>query len=344
MIFYDEVINFLKKHANKQGNLLPMVNRKKGRSNQLFTALSSGDLKNDEEAAEHFFGIWDHKYLELRGRLIKDIVTSTLAIDWSSVGDTKYQAAYYSLIREIAVAKIFSGKYLVNAALYFMKRCYKKSKQFGFYDIMEESVSLLRLHYATRAEREREFLQYDKEYHRIKSVRYLEILSETHFCKMTLHQKKYKSDIDGCRILYQSFFDQLSSNLQDCDSLKFQLYARIIRLNVDSLSLDYHSMLAHCTEDINFYLDYRVLHTTALNIFLIQKTMACIRLGEYQEGLNTINQSLKIEDSNSLNWFSIKYNEFFMYMQSGDYKKAYHVYQQVIRNRKYGRLNNIYTT
>ncbi|MEM8525369.1 MAG: hypothetical protein AAGG68_12085 [Bacteroidota bacterium] len=336
MRFYEEIVNFIRVNTIYQGHTLIKNTRKANYSDNLYQSLLNQEVTTEEEAAQLFFGVWDHRYRELRQRFISSLTTSVLMLDWS--GDrsmSKYQKGYYALIREIAVAKILQGKNLRDSAVYYARRCYKKSKELACYDIMEDAVLILMRYYGAVKKRQKEFEFYLNELKQVSEYRRIEKLADEYYSSMYVHQSKSKYDSEESILLYQSYYDELSPYLDSCDSFRYQLITRLIQANVDSISCDFETLYRHCCEAVDYYLDRKVLHKTSLYIFLNQKTSACIKLGYYEEGLYTVNQSLKLLDDNSINWYPIKHNEFFIYMQSKDYKQANEVYKQVFNKKQY---------
>ncbi|MEM6698634.1 MAG: hypothetical protein AAF599_09585, partial [Bacteroidota bacterium] len=94
-------------------------------------------------------------------------------------------------------------------------------------------------------------------------------------------------------------------------------------------------MLNCANEDIAYFTAFSPVHNTAYNFSLMQKVAACQRLGKYNEGLETVRLALGTLSDRNINYFMLRYQEFFIRMQTGGYEQARTIYEQVIRHKRY---------
>jgi len=338
MKIYKEIIDFLKSNAIHQGYSLIQKPRKRNLSDSLFEKFSSGEFNNEKVAAVEMYGIWDHRYRRLRGRFVDNLATSILMIDFKDQQAYKYSKYYYSCLREITVAKILHGKTLYNPAVFFAKRCYDKSKKYGYYDLLFDSIKILKFHYGTRLLRVKQYNYFKNELDQIREVLRLEDLAESRFSDMMIHQKSHRHRVEDSVNLYQEYLQELSSSLNSCHSFRFQLFFRLIRLNIYGIQHDFEKMLKYSREDLKYYMSRSIFNPVHTTIFLIQKITACVRLGAYAEGLKDISTAISIIGEKNVNWFPLKYKEFFIYMQSERYSEAQKIHYQIINHRRYKTL------
>ncbi|MEM8528104.1 MAG: hypothetical protein AAGG68_25905 [Bacteroidota bacterium] len=338
MKIYKEIIDFLQSNMVHQGHSLINRPRKRNLSDVLFEKISNGEFKNEEEAALEIYGTWDYRFRRLRGRFIDNITTSILGIDFKGQQTYKYSKNYYACLREITVAKILNGKTFYSSAVFFAKRCYDKSRQYGYYDLLFDSIRILKAHYGTRLMMMKKYSSLKNELEEVREILRLEDLAASHYADMIIHQKRNRHKIVGNVVLYQEYFDELKPYLQSCNSFRFQLFTRTIRLNIYSIQHDFEKMLKYAKADLDFYMSHSIFHPIHTTIFLTQKITACVRLGIYEEGLKDISTALDIIGEKNVNWFPLKYKQFFIYMQSKRYAEAQRIYHEVINHKRYKTL------
>ncbi|MEM8526509.1 MAG: hypothetical protein AAGG68_17840 [Bacteroidota bacterium] len=339
MYFFKEIASFIRAHHIYQGQALGYKKRKHTQSQKLYERiLEEENFESDEDIALAMYGTFDWKYRDLKRRFLNNLITSVLMIEFDGQRMPKYNRKYYSLLRELTVAKILLGKTLHQSAIFFTKRCYKKAKQYAFYDILEETTRILRNHYGRRIFREADFLNYSNELVQIRKVIELEDKADSYYSHILITHRKNRPQLHESTDLAMKYFEELSTDIATCPSLKFQVSSRLIRLFISASKSDFITMYSHVNDDIAYFREHQLDRGNALYIFLGQKTLVCVRLGKYGEGLDSILLASSIVDETNVNWFPTKYNEFFIYMQSGRYQEAQDLYLKITNHRRYKNL------
>ncbi|MEM9846271.1 MAG: hypothetical protein AAF847_00175 [Bacteroidota bacterium] len=329
-----ELVNFLKDHAQNIGHSLIKRSRKLNLSDELFEKVLVGDIRSEEEAADLFYGVWDHRYRELRGRFIDALTTSLLMIDFKGKDLPVHSKEHYRLMREVLAAKILQGQTQQKSAIFFAERCYKRGKELHLYDIVRDAIIILKNYYGTKAIKAKEYDAYYKEWRAVENILKQEQHAHHLYASMLLHYKKNSHRVVECIEKYQAYVNQLIPFLS-CPSLRFQLFTRLIRMNVFGIQYDFQGMLDCTNEDIDYFGSMNPVPNTYYFLSLLQKVGACQRLGMYEEALDTIRVAQRTVNDRSLNYFTLKYQSFFIRMQTGGYEQARTIYEQVIRHKRY---------
>jgi len=329
-----ELAFFIKKNLSRSKPVGAKI-WKRDKSDVFYEKLKDEEFKNDEEAAKYFYGVKDHRYIELKMRTLDNLITSVLLLDFKSKRIHSNSKAYYSMLREMAVANILLGNTYHKSAIYLAKRCYRKSEQLGYYNIMYDSARMLCNHYGIRVKNLAKYQEYKSKLKAIKRVLALEDRANNYYADLLFLQKKSGSSTQKVNDKAREFVRELSPYLSSCKSMRYQLVTRLIRNTVSATNYDYETMVSDSDEDIDYFIKNHNSYTTYTYFFLYQKSIACIRLGHFEQGLFTINQTLDLIGERDVNWFSAQYNKFFIYMQSGKYQEAQILYLKVINHRRY---------
>ncbi|MEL6943904.1 MAG: hypothetical protein AAFO82_14680, partial [Bacteroidota bacterium] len=130
----------MRENKRYQGKILDQKSWKRDNSDRLFDIIYSEKQNNDNDLAIKLYGKKDHRYKDLKARFKDNLITSILAIDPHNQDILTPSKKYYALIREMAVVKILTIRTLHQAAIFFARRCYSKSSDLGYYDIMYDAV------------------------------------------------------------------------------------------------------------------------------------------------------------------------------------------------------------
>ncbi|MEM1326177.1 MAG: hypothetical protein AAGI23_09500 [Bacteroidota bacterium] len=330
-----ELADFLRQHRIYQSKTLLSKNWKRDKSDEFLEKIQQDEFHSEEELATYFYRKKDRRYTALKGRFYDNMIASILLVDFKNQRMHPFSRKYYTIVRELAAAKILLGKTFPNAAIYIANRCLKRAYEIGFYDLVYDAIRVLKNHYGVRLKKEAKFIEYDEKLKAARAVLDLEDRSYTNYAKVLIAYKKDRSDLSKCHSVAKTCFEELEPYLDTCPSIRFQLTTRLIRNIVNATSYDFQIIIDDSSKDIQFLLEKYNGYTTNLSVFLFQKTIACVRLGRYEEGLRTINQTLSFLDDRNINWFSARYYQFFIYMQSGQYAAARDVYNQTTKHRRY---------
>ncbi|MEL6717935.1 MAG: hypothetical protein AAFP82_04410 [Bacteroidota bacterium] len=328
----------MRENKRYQGKILDQKSWKRDNSDRLFDIIYSEKQNNDNDLAIKLYGKKDHRYKDLKARFKDNLITSILAIDPHNQDILTPSKKYYALIREMAVVKILTIRTLHQAAIFFARRCYSKASDLGYYDIMYDAVWVLKYYSGIMLKKEAEYFKYKEALSHIKDVLDLENQAFSYYAELLLMFKKVRVNIDTCNKFAEKSYKELAPYLLTCHSSRFQMMTRLLRLMHYSAISDFESMLKYTVEDIDYFYEKYKTGSNALYIFLTQKTTACIRLGKYDKGLASIKYALTMVNERTVNWFPMKYNEYFIYMQSGKYQEAQKIYLKVINHRRYKNL------
>lgn len=321
-----EIISFLKANALHTGHSLIPRNRKKDQTNELYEAFLAGEIEETK-------GLTPQSERKLRSRFLDNLTTSILSIDPNRLELASFSKQYYLCTWKLSAAKILRLRALHRPAMMFVENVYKVSKRYSFYDIQHDCLKYLKEHHGTRVMKEKLFKSYNEELQRVKAVLEIEEKALDHYSEMVLQNAKPKASVEEKILLCENAIQDLNPYIQQCDNYFFQLFFRLIRLNRYSLMNEFEYMLNYSSADVDYYLSRKPINVAHLYIFAIQNVTASIRLGAYEQGLSTIQQTESLIDARNVNWFVMRYKAFFIYMQSGQYEKAMRVYLQCTRHK-----------
>jgi len=308
---------------------------------ELYNGVLDDEFRTDEEAMEAIYPDdpkVKNNYSKLKYDLINRLQNLLFVIDLHSAHHNDYQKAYYHCYKEWAAIQIMMGKGARQNAIQAARRLLRAAQRFEFTEIALATCRILRLHYAERLGDAKNFKKYNELYQTLrKTQEYEEEAEELYLMIMVQYlqnrtTKKAKKQLEQ---LATASYKTIEPYLQSNTSYHLHLYGYLIELMGYSLAGKHKRAIEVCAKAIDFFSEKDFEAHLPLQIFYYRKLNCQIPLGAYEAGLKDATEGLQLLTSGTFNWF--KYNESYLILclHTGDYNKAYEIFNQVNAHPQY---------
>ncbi|MEM9884812.1 MAG: hypothetical protein AAF849_02900 [Bacteroidota bacterium] len=331
-----ELVRYFSDQKLQHINVLGLSNEEDDLSENLFRKVRNGSINSDQEASEYFFkkNPKYKGYRELKLRLWDKLVNAVLITGSHSNEYTTMQKSYAKLLRYLAVAKILQTNTVHLTTVWIADYVLKRAVQNKFYDCIEEASRLLRDHHAVRT-RDKKLYQHYKliNQNALKAIELEQKVLLFYNDMILANQEKHFDVIEFSKKIF-AFVKSLETEITECDSFRFHVLIRLVRLTGFSMIHDHESVIKYVQIDVKYFLENHTGYNLSLVALLLQKATSCLKIGKYEKGLATIQECLAFVKKNNTNWFATKHIEFLLRMHSKSYQKALEIFQEVKSNRK----------
>jgi predicted house-cleaning noncanonical NTP pyrophosphatase (MazG superfamily) len=332
-----KVINRLKVN---QINVIGNYRIRETMSDEFYEKICNDEFKNDDEAAQHFFntGSDNRNYKLLKKRFEANLLNTVFFIDAKQNNFTLSQRAYYTILKEMAAAKILIARGVGYLSIELLERSLQKAEKFEFIDMAAEITKILKRHYGTRDLNEQLFNHYKQRTEYYRKLIQIEDLAEEYFIESNLFFSKNKSNPKAIQEFAAIRFEELAPYLSSYTTYRLQLYVRLLQIQALSTKSNTQQMLEACNQAIEFFTTINA--KSGIQLFLNRKALAHYQLRQYEEGKITIQKALEIHVLKSLTWLQDMYFYLILCLHMREYQQAYDIYKQVAQAPNYRQIPN----
>lgn len=309
-------------------------------SDEFYEKLCNNEFKNDDEAAQYFFNTNsdNRNYKLLKKRFEANLINTVFFIDAKQNNFTSSQRAYYTILKEMAAAKILIARGVGYLSIELLERSLQKAEKFEFTEMAAEITKILKRHYGTRDLDEQLFNYYKQLSEHYQKLAQIEDLAEEYFVESNLFSSNNKNNPNAIQKFAASRFEELKPHLYNYTTYRLHLYTRLLQIQVLSTQNNMEQMLKACEEAIEFFISINA--KSGIQLFSNRKALAHYQLRQYEQGKIAIKKALEIHVLKSLSWFQDMYFYLILCLHTREYQEAYNTYQQVVQVPNYGQIPN----
>jgi hypothetical protein len=300
---------------------------------RLCEAIHEGRVRSDEDAIALLYPgqKGGPKYLNLKERLRERILSVLFLLEFKAAAGSDRQKAYFECNRKWAAAMVLMSKNAKRVSIGLMEDLLKQTLYFEFTELSLSVLSSLRLHYGTIHGDPGRYRLYREMYQRHQREWMMENEAEDLYTHLVSHFVNSKSTKKTLSEQAQEYFDQVRPHLEESESFRLHLCARLIQVMIHSSQNDYATTAQVCEDAIAFFRKKHFESNLPLQAFYYQLIVCYIQLQEFDKGQAIIEQYQSIFEEGSFNWFKLQELFFLLAMYTQHYAEAFDVCESVLK-------------
>lgn len=327
---------------NKLKSIELLDTSRESRLLEFYDLLSREKLQSDEEALQHFFPDAGSTapYRKLKSNLKKRLINALFFIDVKKPSYTNRQRAYYECHKEWAAAKMLLGKNAWDACIDICERILRHAAQYEFTEMQLDLLRILRLNYSTRVPDLKKFESYRDLHAECEQLLIAENRAELLYCELLIHFVNSRSAKEDLQCTAAQYYEEIRPDMERFSSYRLQLYGHMVRMMTHTIANDYGGTLQVCRSMISFFESKSYDAHTPLLVAWYQKLVCHLQLRDFEDGEKAAMQCMALIEEGTVNWF--KYHElyFLLAMHTERYDRAWTIYQEITRHRRFRFLPN----
>ncbi|MEM6698954.1 MAG: tetratricopeptide repeat protein, partial [Bacteroidota bacterium] len=136
----------------------------------------------------------------------------------------------------------------------------------------------------------------------------------------------------------KKYFKEIEPLLSRYKSPKLHIFSRSLELLMYSLDRDFDGIINTCHKAINHFTNEDYSNPSHIAVFYNNKAIACLQLSRYQEGIDSIEQAIKLRPEKDNNWANNLYILFLIRLHSENFEAAYEIIKKVKPDRIFSRM------
>ncbi len=340
-----KLISIVKQKSQRSIQLVNQNFRKKQKSkdNLLYEGIVNELFPNEKIAAKHLFHTdpGNRNYRNTKAKLKQKLFNHLYFLDYNKTGYTAYMKAKYECLHLLHQMKILIMEDAGCIAIKKLPQLINTSKEFELIELALEGLLLLRREFSLQGKCSSLNIS-EKEINNIKPLHKAILKAEDiYFDTMVLIKKSFSS---GKKVLYQipSEIEEVEQMASHFNSARLTILSKYLRITYHEMLDEFDEVLKVCNEletkyipsDISMIkVDIDYSRITFLKIFSLSA------LNKTEEGIEYINQKVKLFKDGTDNWFKIKENQFLLLMKGEKIHQATKVFRSIRINKNYNLLD-----
>lgn len=293
--------------------------------NALYLMICEGSVNSHREASHQLFGKTERfaAYQQLSTGLKKQLIDMLLLMDVNQAVNENADRAYQEAWRLATIAMLLARKGFIGQSIEYVDRALRLSITFEYADIIVYLTKTYRKQAATFLGDEEKFSYYHELYLKYSKLLKLESIAAERYEQLMVMATKANATKEDIALLGEQLFNDSAHLLEECDYLSVHHYIRFIQFTYLLNKEAYTALIDVCDETLGFFKTKTIdIRTTQLG-FMSGKLLACIQLGRFEEGIETLNEAHElIDDSSQSIYFKINELGLLLCLHTKHYQKA----------------------
>lgn len=335
-----ELVYIVSQNRINQIELLNTKKHSQSKVNRLFSAISRGEVNNDEEAFRLLYPDTNSKsaFNNLKAKLREKLLNTLFFIDIYEANHSDRQISFFEAHKDYAAAQILLAKNAQKSAVELLKKLLKKCEHYEFSELSLMITRSLCLHYSTRIGDEKRYNYYDKKRTHYEVITNLEAKAEKYYSQIILKFVNKKSPKPHLVQQAALFCAELIPELKKCTSYKFHLFTSLIRLFQYTCTNDYPATLPISAEVIRFFEKKPFSANTPIQLCHHHQLVAYIQLEDYENARQVAELSQQLTQDGTFNWFNNLEYLFLLAMHTSRFQEAYQLFSTAVTHKRFSFL------
>lgn len=338
----NEVLILLSK--NKVRQIEVITNEVEGREaasryRAFYNLLVEGAIKTDEEGAA-WLGVSanSRKYLRFKNEFKKRLYNTILFIDVNLPHFSEVQRAYYICVQKTAVLKTLKGRGAILSPVGIAKGILPIAEKFGFYDILIETLKIIKNYYSVHMGDSRKFRYYSQLMWKYHELYHAELLAVDGF--QEIQSLSINSAANGQEIheLAKKVLARLDGQGKSPDTINYLMSVGLIKVYEKMSINDWAGTIASCRSALEALRSKPFVSGIMKNAFLHQMAAAHLMLGNYETAREASAAALQNTPEGGHNWFKGMEVYLQIVFHEGRYEDAWKAYKQAARQPQFALL------
>lgn len=331
-----ELVAIISKNKVRQIEVIGNGSDPQSKVHEFYDMVTSGELANDDDAAEHFFNCSaaTSSYRNLKNTLKNRLINTAFFIDVQQSKYNEYQRAYFNCWKDWAAAKVLLGKAARLAPLEIAQRVYQQATRYDFTDLILESLRYLRKHYGVFEGNLSLFDKYNTEIKWYSRQFEAEELANELYLILATRYIRNKAPANELHQFALSSYLQLKPMMEEFPSQRLHLFGNLLHIAAHMSINDYQATIDVCKQATLFFESKTYTARTPILIVLHQQLVCQTQLKQYMEGKKVVQRCMElITEDDKYNWFKNLELAFMLAMHSKEYQAAYDYFQMAVEHK-----------
>jgi hypothetical protein len=334
------LVQFFQKTKFRSGNLLDILMEPETQMRQLFDALASGEIKNDEEALKAIsaFNQSSATLATVKSKLKDRLNDALLLVEFNDTETNSRQKAYLECVKKWAAVNVLLSRNYRELGLQRLEQLLRLTRRFEFTDMTIEILYMLRLQTGLIYGREHEYHEYDAMLRQYQDLRSREDLAETLYANLMIDFVHCKSDKREIAEKAAGYFTQIESNLSQFNSFRLHIFGRLLQVAIYDNQNHHARVVELCGDAIQFFEKKPYKSTSALQVFYYSQLVGHLNLRQYDHCRCVANQYQGMFPAGSYNWYRWVELHFMAEIHAGEYDAALNIWHLATERSEYAEL------
>lgn len=307
------------------------------RYTEFFNLLKEGKLKNDTEAAKHFYGkkATDKSFAYRRFKSVfrERLINTLFFIDMQHPNFNDLETATMTIQKEWAAINILFAKGDLQLPTLLAERLLPIALKFELTEIVVYITDRLKNSYGGQIGNFKKYAYYKRLQKEQMEIWQAEIQAKDLYQELRMYFIKSNAHKPFVAKIAQEGLEALQPALEKYQTSRLIYYAYIAKIGQYTTSRNYETAVMLCDEALDAFKKKPFEAQRLMNAFLNQKLVCYITLKEYDKGQLLIEEILAVQTEGALSWFKTLEHATLLALHTKNYEDAYGFYTKA-RNRK----------
>lgn len=335
-----DLVQIITRNRAKQLDLLGSSGKSSNLLDEFYDGISKGILKDDAQAAMHFYGVnnpKDANYRKLKTRLIRLLVNTSFFIDTN-------QALYTDRVRAASNCyKDFAGAYLLlvrndakKAGIFLLEQTLEQAIKYEFVELAADITRALRVHYARGAGDAALLEEYTNLHRKYEEIRRSETLAFDYYETLANYYLVKRSPDEDVHRIAAQYYEELLPLSEKSDTSAFYYYTFQIGVIKCFSVNDCAGALAICNQALDILVPRKNTNRGALFSVAVQKILCLTQLRIFDgECDKTVTFCLEHVTEGDYNWFKLMEAYFHFCLHARRYDDALSIFTRATTHARH---------
>ncbi len=333
-------VQFFQSTKFKSGGLLNLLLEPETQMRQLFNALSSGQVKSDEDALRELPTLNASSALlaTVKSKLKERLNDALLLVEFNDTETNSRQKAYLECIKKWAAITVLLSRNFRELGLQRLEQLLRYTRRFEFTDMTIEILYMLRLQTGLIYGKEQQYHEYDALLLKYQDIRLKEDMAETLYTNLMIDFVNSKSEKREIAEKANLYFKEVDPYLYTFDTFRLHIFGRLLQIAIFDNHNDHQQVIQLCESAIDFFGKKPYKSYSALQVFYYSLFVGHLNLRQYAQCRTVAIQHLGVFQIGSYNWFKWQELHFLAEFNAGEYESALTIWLQVTDRAEYADL------
>lgn len=334
------LVQFFQGTKFKSGGLLNVLLEPETQMRQLFDALASGRVKNDEEALLEIAS-FNHSLSILatvKSKLKERLNDALLLVEFNDTEANSRQKAYLECVKKWASITILLSRNYRELGMQRLEQLLRYTRRFEFTDMTIELLYMLRLQSGLIYGREHQYHEYDALLRKYQDIRAKEDLAETLYADLMIDFVNSKSEKRELAEKAATSFEAIAPCLSEIDSFRLHIFGRLLQVAIYDNQNDHQMVVDLCASAIEFFEKKPYKSFSALQVFYYSQLVGHLNLRQFGHCRSVAVQHRGFFQTGSYNWYKWEELHFLAEFNAGEYEAALNIWLQATGRSEFSEL------
>ena len=300
------------------------------RFTEFYRMIKSGEIKNEEEAAKHFYPKEekrDQNYRKFKSQFKERLIDTVFFLDTHNKKVSEYQNSFTQAQKTWAATCILYNRSAFAAATETSERLLKDCIYYEFTELVVQITDKLKNIYGTVIGDKGKFNYYRDMHHKYLEYYIAELKAKDlmqcirfHYVKSAAYNKEKYAEAEKA-------IEIITPLRATCETYMFMSFWYYIHVAKYQTIFDNRNIVKTCEEGIAHFKQKQYAATAPIAVLMNQLLIGQIQLRQYAAGRVTAAEVLQLQTEGTHNWYKTLEQHVMLAFHTKEYGEAYRVYQ-----------------